>query len=212
MPATGLTSVVELRASSYSTCARRTSGAVECWGRNEFGQFGNGTANASMPAASGFPVATAIATGGTLTDIPTTGQTCALTATGAVWCSGGNTYGQLGDGTTTPRSTPVTMGLVSTSVGAGTWHTCAVTSGQVACWGRNDVGQLGRGAATAFELGPALVPGLVEVGVVTAGRDQTCAVLSDRTLWCWGGNARGQVGDGTLIDRHSPVEVPIPCS
>jgi hypothetical protein len=103
--------------------------------------------------------AAALATGG--------GHTCALTATGGVVCWGTNASGQLGDGTTTQRSTPTAVGGLETGVltiAAGNSHTCALTAaGGVLCWGSNGNGELGDGT-TAARSTPAAVRGL-ETGV-----------------------------------------------
>jgi len=212
----GAGEVIGMTAANYTTCVRRSSLDAACWGRNEFGQFGNGgTANSTIPVASGFSVVSEVMASGTLTDTPTTGQICGRMPSGALSCAGGNDFGQLGDMSMSPRSTPFTVPIAQVhGMGVGTYHTCAIVGAQraVQCWGRNHVGQLGRGTKTPFELGPAEVLGLSAVTKLVGGRVQTCALLSDATVRCWGGNVRGEVGDGTGIDQPAPVQVDVPCS
>lgn len=136
--------ITQVAAGGLHTCALTTAGAVKCWGSNGNGQLGNGsTTNSSTPvvvSGLGSGVA-AIAAGGY--------HTCALTTAGALKCWGDNHIGQLGDGSTTNSTSPVSVsGLGSgvAAIAAGFDHTCALTTTDgVKCWGRNDVGQLGNG-------------------------------------------------------------------
>jgi len=126
-----------------------------------------------------------------------------------VWCWGHNQYGQLGDGTTTHRLTPVQVQNLSdvVQVTEGFYHTCALKEdGTVWCWGRNSEGQLGDGTTTN-RLTPVQVNNLSGVVQITAGDLHTCAVKQDGTVWCWGYNRYGQLGDGTTTNRLTPVQV-----
>ncbi|HVS99472.1 MAG TPA: hypothetical protein VHE08_03070 [Solirubrobacterales bacterium] len=136
-------------------------------------------------------------------------HTCALTPAGTVKCWGKNRDAQLGDGTTTNRSTPVAVVRLTgaTAVAAGANHTCALTAaGMVECWGENGAGQLGDGTTTNSST-PVEVVGLTGATAVAADGGHTCALTAAGTVKCWGYNAYGQLGDGTMTNRSTPVAV-----
>ncbi len=195
-------------AGSQYTCASTSSGGGKCWGSNSNGQLGDSTTTGSYTPVDVFGLnsnLTAIAAA------PDGEHTCAVTSTGAVKCWGWNNQGQLGDGTTIDRNVPVdvvglSMGVIAVAVGQ--LHSCALTNtGAVKCWGNNSNGQLGNGTTTDSYT-PVDVVGLNSgVTAFTLGAYHTCAVTSTGALKCWGNNYQGQLGDGTTIDRNTPVDV-----
>ena len=131
-------------------------------------------------------------------------HTCVvLQEEGKVACWGLNTDGQLGDGTTTTRTTPAIVPMLSGAqqLALGLAHTCALlTNGTVSCWGQSVTGG-GRA------LSPTLVPGLAGVTQLAAGFGHTCARIGNGGARCWGNNLWGQLGDGTTIPRPAPTFV-----
>jgi len=144
-----------------------------------------------------------VAAGGTFT--------CVRKSDGTLWCWGGNSNGELGDGTTTDHYDPVQTlfkSLTVEEVAAGPDHACAVLSdGSVWCWGGNSDGELGDGTTTAAS-SPVPVTGL-DHGVTDVATSQfhTCAVKGDGSVWCWGGDYVGQLGNGTTNSSTVPIEV-----
>ena len=204
---TGLTSdVATIATGGAHTCALTTTDGVKCWGDNEVGQLGDGTTTQRLS-----PVDVNGLTSGVMAIAAGGDRTCALTNAGGVKCWGENGYGQLGDGTTTDRLTPVDVnGLTSgvSAIAAGSYHTCAVTNaGSVKCWGYNEFGQLGDGTRTK-RLTPVDVGGLTsDVMMVAAGDYHTCALTNAGSVKCWGKNNYSQLGDGTTTPHLTPVDV-----
>lgn len=122
-------------------------------------------------------------------------QVCSLQQDATVRCWGGNTYGELGVGSTTNSSTPTNPGLTGVKqIAAGDGYTCAVLqSGSVYCWGLNDYGQLGDGTTTQRN-SPTKVVGITNALSVEVSRFHTCAILADSSVSCWGANWYNQLG------------------
>ena len=207
--------VAAITAGDSDTCALTSGGGVKCWGRNHFGQLGDGTTTDRTTPVDVFGLGgvTAVAAG--------RNHTCALTSGGGVKCWGRNAEGQLGNGTnsgpeicdllacsTTPVDVSGLGGGVAAIAASGD-HNCALTSGGgVKCWGSNGSGELGNGTATAYETTPVDVSGLGSgVAAIAAGGNHTCALTSGGGLKCWGENSFGNLGDGTTTTRTTPVDV-----
>jgi alpha-tubulin suppressor-like RCC1 family protein len=179
----GMNSATAISVGEFSACALLAGGKIECWGVNLFGELGNGSDVEFSPTpvvVSGVSDAIAVSVG--LDDA------CALLAAGTVECWGGNTWGELGNGTTTESSTPVAVDGLSNvvSISAGFEDNCALLStGTVECWGNNAQGELGNGTETSSST-PVAVTGLTNAIAVSGGLDQTCAILSGATADCWG--------------------------
>jgi alpha-tubulin suppressor-like RCC1 family protein len=202
----GLTAGVQSFSAGMDYSCAVMANRAKCWGANDTGQLGDGSYNSANQ-----PV-TVTGLGNNIAAV-TTGyfHTCTLTSEGDVWCWGENTAGELGDGTNAGSPSPVkTIGLEGgvLAIVAGGSHTCALTkTGGVKCWGDNSFGQLGDGT-TAGRSTPADVAGLTGgVIAVAAGASHTCAMLTGGTVKCWGANGNGQLGDGTNVDRNTPVAV-----
>lgn len=215
VPVGGPASFSSLAAGAAHTCGLTSDGTAWCWGRNAYGQLGNGTT--TQPAA---PTAVATTVRFVLLDAGAD-HTCGLTSAGIAWCWGRNSMGELGDGTVTDRLVPtpvsgsqtwkaIAAGGFSPVNGAGIGHSCAIATDNTAwCWGANTFGQLGRGSTSQ---GPNPVPeqvrGTRTFAAITAGLDDhTCALTDQGEAWCWGSNELGALGDGTRIDRDAPVAV-----
>lgn len=188
--------VDRLALSDVTTCALYESDDVGCWGYGREGQLGDGKGS----VRSLVPVSV-VGLGGPVTDLGA-GQlhTCAVLDSGNIQCWGENEFGQLGTGDTDDAFEPATVQNLGNAVqvdGGIDAFACAVTSAAAAvCWGLNDDGSLGDGTDESSKV-PVGVSGLgSNVDVVSAGGDHACAIMSDRTIKCWGRNYEGQLGTG----------------
>ncbi|MDQ6851919.1 MAG: hypothetical protein M3070_18655, partial [Actinomycetota bacterium] len=209
-PGGGASSATSVAAGYNNSCAVLVDRTIRCWGDNSHGQLGNGTtADSSTPVpVSGITNATAVSAGDS--------DACALLSDGTIRCWGDNFAGQLGNGTMgTGSSTPVAVSGITTATAiiVGTDYACALLSdATIKCWGYNYHGQLGNGQSGNGTAGPSsstpvAVSGITNATAVTAGGDSSCAVLTDGTVRCWGGNYYGTLGNGTNTDSSTPVAV-----
>ncbi len=211
-----LLTISHIAAGARNSCGI-ASNAAYCWGDNSSGAVGN---NSSTNVASPTLVtASAGLLGGkSVTQIQVGGLFACALANGGVYCWGSNTYGQLGNSSTTLSRVPVrvlnTGALLNKTVSqiaVGNEHACAIADGQAYCWGRNNYGQLGTGNTTNSSV-PVEVStstgllGKVVTNVLNGGYSHTCAI-ADSQAYCWGRNNYGQLGDGTIADKTSPVAV-----
>lgn len=184
-----------------------SAGAVWAWGDNARGQIGIGTkVDAKSPTkVTTIATATAVATGHY--------HSMALLPDGTVQCWGLNANGQLGDGTTILRTRPVAvsgLGNVQAIRGGRDMSMALDGDGAVWVWGLGTSGQLGNGTTNSSST-PKRVPSLSSgVVAIAAGRDHLAAIKADGTLWMWGNNTVGEVGDGTVAMRTSPVQINLP--
>jgi alpha-tubulin suppressor-like RCC1 family protein len=192
---------------SQHISAIKTDGSLWAWGRNNNYAIGNnvfgeqttplriGNANDWNKTYSGYSANLAIKNDGSL------------------WAWGWNSYGQLGDGTTTNRLSPVQIGndydWVDISI---TTHSLAIKSdGTLWAWGYNNYGKLGLESAFTQILIPTQVGTDNNWIKAIAGFEHTIALKDDETLWAWGHNNYGQLGDGTTIDISTPTQIGLTC-
>ena len=215
LAALGSSKVVSVATGGYHTLALDDTGRLWAWGQNISGALGDGTTVVKTSPIevdmSGFGAARAVAVAASYR------QSFALDDAGRLWAWGYNSYGQLGDGTTTNRTRPVAVDLSAlgnasvVSVAGGLMHTLILDdAGRVWALGGNANGQLGDGTTTG-RLTPVAVDlsalGGTEVVAVEAGRYHSLAVDAKHRLWAWGANNVGQLGDGTSVQRTTPVLV-----
>jgi alpha-tubulin suppressor-like RCC1 family protein len=223
-----LSGITNAATGGFHSCAIASDKTVWCWGANASGQLGD---NSTTDRHHGVHVQKDDSS--PTTDNPLTGVvalapgadfTCALLDTGSVRCWGGNGDGQLGNGSSSGSSKPVAVSGIdgsdndhkATALAAGDEHACGVlANGALVCWGNNASGQVGDGS-TANRSVPTPVSGLGPtdssvptqlrpiIRSISASQLNTCAVLVDTTVYCWGDNAADQLGDGIGATSVSP--------
>ena len=204
--AAGTAGAVPAQAQARGTAALAPPPDVASWGAG--GLLGDGTTTSRSRYVD-------IGAGNNVVGVaagyaPKFGHGLEVRSDGTVWAWGDNRFGQLGDGTTTTRLAPVQVtGLAGvTQVAGGCVHSLALRSdGTVWAWGDNSVGELGRGTVTGVEVTPAPVSGLAGVTKISAGCGFSLALRSDGTVWAWGYDSVGQLGDGSTANSAVPVKI-----
>ena len=216
-----LTDIVAVAAGNSHTVALKSDGTVYAWGVNDNGQLGDNSTDQSL-----VPVQVkGVGGDGYLTDIiyiaATINHTVALKSDGTVYAWGRGTFGRLGDGAESTSLVPVQVKGIDgegyltdiVSVAAGYTYTVALKSdGTVYAWGQNGNGQLGDDTQIN-RLVPVQVLGvggtgyLAGITAISAGQYHTVALKSDGTVYAWGLNGNGQLGDDSTTESHVPVQV-----
>ncbi|MFW5703309.1 MAG: prepilin-type N-terminal cleavage/methylation domain-containing protein [Patescibacteria group bacterium] len=203
--------VQEISIGFENYCAKNTTGALYCWGRNSHGQLGT----AKFKTMSFEPIEKVVALPSQSIDVfDVSGlHVCVQMADGTPYCWGNSGSGQVGDGTTSDRLWPIRVaGGPATGIqdiSTGNLHSCAVTtSGAAYCWGNDDNNQLGNGSTNGTSATPVQVVGLTSgVSRIYASFFHSCAVMASGAAKCWGDNYQGMLGDGTTSNRSEPVNV-----
>jgi alpha-tubulin suppressor-like RCC1 family protein len=206
------TTVKAVAAGGRHTLAVTRAGELLAWGYNFDGQLGDGTTT-----GRGTPVRVILPGGAKAVAVAAgSSHSLAVTTTGMVYAWGSNEYGQLGDGTTTDRHSPVAVKLPAgakvIAVGACYNYSVALTSaGRVLAWGHNRSGQLGDGNRRNSDV-PVRVklPARVTVTAIAAGGYQGLALTSAGTVLAWGDGGNGQLGNGGTHSSDVPVLVKLP--
>jgi len=198
---------VTISAGGGHTVAIKTDGSLWTWGWNILGQLGLGdTTNRETPVQ--------VLPGTTWETVSAGDHTAAIKTDGSLWAWGKNTYGQLGDGTTIDSNTPVQESTHASNwvtVSAGYDHTVAIkTDGSLWTWGDNSYGKLGLGDTTINSNTPVQESTHASNWVTVSARgSHTAAIKTDGSLWTWGQNTYGQLGNGTGGSHinHTPAKI-----
>ena len=196
--------VSQISGGNYFSCALIKDKTIKCWGKNNDGQIGDGTTtNATSP--------TSVLNLSNMNKVSAGGNhACAVADNGTVWCWGRGDGGKLGNGADSDSSVPVQVSGISTAIDVSTSDlvNCAILSDRtVQCWGGNGDGQLGNGTTGGSSNVPVAVSGLTSVAKIASGFRHNCAIRTDNTVWCWGDNDEGKLGDNSTTDRNTPVQV-----
>ena len=213
--ATGWTDVEAGYFHSVAMSGVAGSAVAYTWGDNTYGQLGIQTGTISRAGVTTFATASAVSptlVSGGFTNYKAIAagayHNAAVLADGTLRTWGGNSSGQLGDGTTTPKGVPTQIGTSTAwrSVAAGDFHTVADrVNNTVFTWGANNQGQLGDGT-TLDKLAPSTLALSGAYKAIGAGTYHTIAIDTDGKVWTWGANTFGQLGDATSTSKSSPVQ------
>ena len=221
----GVSDVVEFAVGYHHTCALQADGRLFCWGWNHRYQVSHPVDDDEV--CPSHPDNLCVLSPREIDGLDSafkrvaagTNNTCAITeAEGLVYCWGDNQSGALGNGFSEPFARvgePVAtedLGQPAVDLAMGSTFVLALMEdGSIMGWGRNQFGQLGNGAIATAQVSPEPVGYLPSPAIqVSAGTSHACALLADRSVWCWGNNSHGQLGDGSATDSSIPVQVVLP--
>ncbi len=194
----------QVSAGQHHTAAIKTDGTLWTWGRNGYGQLGNNTANNTSS-----PVQT-ITFGTNWKQVSCGYHTAAIKTDGTLWTWGYNAFGGLGINSTTPKSSPIqtiAYGTKWKQISTGRDFTTAIkTDGTLWAWGQNTYGQLGDNSATDKSSPVQTITRGTNWKQIEAGQHHTAAIKTDGTLWAWGRDDNGQLGDNSITNKSSPVQ------
>lgn len=211
-PVVELSGITKIVAGARHSCALLETGNIRCWGEGKLGQLGRG------PDLAGTYIPKDVIGVERVIDLDAGYYfNCALLESGQISCWGSDAEGQLGNNLlpNDPRNPPTLVEDIdnATAIVTGGKHACARLEDSTAkCWGWNSYGQIGSGKPDAANRStPDVVVGLDGIEKLAAGLHNTCAILEDGTLWCWGYDGSGTLGDGSPEKNDSafvPVQVP----
>ena len=194
----------DIAAGTYHSMSIKTDGTLWLWGSNSNGQLGdNSITSRSSPVQT-------VSGGTNWKSLAATMHTAAIKTDGTLWLWGQNSYGQLGDNSRTKRSSPVQTlsgGTNWKSVACGSYITAAIkTDGTLWLWGWNRFGEAGDNSITKRSSPVQTVTGGTNWKSVACGQYYTASIKTDGSLWLWGYNGYGQLGDNSTTRRSSPVQ------
>ncbi len=191
-------------AGAYHTLVMTTEGTLWAWGTNDYGQLGDGTLQDNFNGV-------VIALGGVKDVAAGDRHSLALTEDGNVFAWGYNRSGELGLGTMLDTAMPAKLPILKSvsAVAAGRGHSLALSQGAVWAWGSNTYGQVGTGYEYSPVSSAVRVEGLPDITAIAAGDNFSLALAADGTVWAWGANSSGQLGNNSTADTSRPVKVAV---
>lgn len=197
-----------LTSGNVHNLALKSDGSLWAWGRNNNGQLGDGSPVDQMTFQN-TPVQIAV---GEIWQTTAAGEfhSLAVNQNGSLWAWGWNFNGQFGDPNIISQNTPLQIGtgLDWKQVSAGSMHSAAIkTDGSLWLWGSSNRGQLGYPTDNAAELSPLRIDMNTNWKTIASGNGHNLALKTDGTLWAWGANVFGQIGNGSFEDRFTPIQI-----
>ena len=197
-------SQVSMSKTTFSCSAIKTDGTLWTWGYNYFGQLGDNTViTKSSPVQIGALTNWSQVWSGAF-------HMVAVKTNGTLWTWGYGLRGQIGNNSTINRSSPIQVGSLTTwsQVAANDFSSFAIkTDGTLWSWGKNNYGQLGTGDPNVDRSSPVQVGALTNWSKLSAGGYSSVSIKTDKTIWTWGYNGFGQLGDSTRVNKSSPIQV-----